>query len=496
MLRRLFLMTLASAWLGTSLLWGADNPTPKAPTEPKTSAEMSEAERLREQVLLKQTIMAQKFRTLEFSFRGLAQRLERSGKPEDKKKAAVLLQVLETANKAGTDARFARILELLKDAKSKNVADIDEALDLCESVIGDLDEILGLLLKDGEADGSRALQKRLEALIQLLDKAIRDEKIVRIHTEKGTKEKNDLGKLQDGVADSTDELAKDMEDKNRPGADRLPGKDLVRSAVGDERTASRHITDDKNEDAGNAESTAIRKLVQARDALDKLLKQLRAQEQKALLIGLLARCQIMLQAETEVREATVKIEKSVNESEEKKPSRAEVARALTQEEKQKFILQEADKARQMLKDEGSAVAFVEVFEQLRGDMEIVRKRLGKADVGEVTQSVEQDIIDTLKEMIDALDPNKKPTGTGRTPPMPPNGNPPGNDDEGRLVTRVQELKMVRSLQVKLNNRTDLYAKKYTGESPEDPAIRKEVQDLSGRQQAIQRVLKNLPEKKD
>ena len=55
------------------------------------------------------------------------------------------------------------------------------------------------------------------------------------------------------------------------------------------------------------------------------------------------------------------------------------------------IVVEARKAIEVLEAEGSAVAFPEVFQQVRDDMMHVQRRLGVSDVGAVTQTIEQDI---------------------------------------------------------------------------------------------------------
>lgn len=67
------------------------------------------------------------------------------------------------------------------------------------------------------------------------------------------------------------------------------------------------------------------------------------------------------------------------------------------------IIKEATKAIAVLEAQGAAVAFPEVFHQLRKDMEIVQRRLMRGDVGRATQDIEQDIIDTLDEMLKSLE---------------------------------------------------------------------------------------------
>ena len=54
-----------------------------------------------------------------------------------------------------------------------------------------------------------------------------------------------------------------------------------------------------------------------------------------------------------------------------------------------------DAALKILEGEGSAVAFAEVFQQVKADMKAVKNRLAKVDTGKVTVTIENDIIETL-----------------------------------------------------------------------------------------------------
>jgi hypothetical protein len=74
--------------------------------------------------------------------------------------------------------------------------------------------------------------------------------------------------------------------------------------------------------------------------------------------------------------------------------------------KVRATIQQADQAIALLEAEGSAVAFTEVFDQVREDMRHLQRRLERCDVGAKTQALEQDIIDTLDEMTKALEKGK------------------------------------------------------------------------------------------
>ncbi len=119
-------------------------------------------------------------------------------------------------------------------------------------------------------------------------------------------------------------------------------------------------------------------------------------------LDLRARCEKMLAMQLRVHHGTWAVDRAIAGTDDQKPTPANVRDALHLAAEQRQIVREANKVIRMLEAEGSAVAFLEVFMQVRDDMEVARHRLNGTDVGRVTQAIEQDIIDTLKEMIAAL----------------------------------------------------------------------------------------------
>jgi hypothetical protein len=55
-----------------------------------------------------------------------------------------------------------------------------------------------------------------------------------------------------------------------------------------------------------------------------------------------------------------------------------------------------------LEADGAAVAFVEVLQQVHGDMSTAAARLDEKDVGPETERLQHDIAETLEEMFDAV----------------------------------------------------------------------------------------------
>ena len=135
---------------------------------------------------------------------------------------------------------------------------------------------------------------------------------------------------------------------------------------------------------------------------------------------------------------------------EKKAQPVDFQNAQKQEDREAEIIHEADKAINLLQNEGSAVAFPAVFEEVRKDMSRVKERLHDANVGEDTQSIEQDIIEALTQMRDAL--KKAQAELGKSPPPPP-GSSPDQPQLQKLLDEIAELKMIRALQKQVNART-------------------------------------------
>jgi len=484
MQRLLVALVVAVAVCLVPLLPGAE-PAQNRPDAGKTPAQIKEEAALREKII------AQKYREFEISLLQVAQRLEKSANPEDRARAVALRQALDAAAKSGINTRIDKLMTLLKESKVTNLAEIKDAIEQGERLTRDLQDMLELLLKDSQLDQDRAFNKRLSELIKALDAIIRAQKVVRSQTERRTAEQAMIAKAQNKVTGDTENFAKDMEDKNQPGHDLLPGKELVKQAIGDQQAASGNIAADKNDAAVAKQTDAIDKLIKVREALDKLLQQGHERERQTLLASLRARCELLLQLQTEVYNGTVAVDKSIAANAERKPARADHQKSLDLSAREETIVAEADKAITMIKAEGSAVAFLEVFQQMRTDMTSVQRRLGKTDVGNLTQAIEKDIIDTLKEMIEALK-------RAQQAPPPGDPNPNGNQPptNGKLIDKLSELKMVRSMQAKLNQRTTQYSKQFDGEEPADPELRQEVRNLAQRQLDIQRVTEDLHTKKN
>ena len=125
---------------------------------------------------------------------------------------------------------------------------------------------------------------------------------------------------------------------------------------------------------------------------------------------------------------------------------------------------------------------------MRDDMRQVTERLAALKVEKITQGLEKDIIAALEETIAAFEQSRKDLEKKRTPPGQPAA---GQPDDMSLVDKIAELKMIRSLQMRINKRTQTYGEMIQGEQAETPDLLKALDGLAERQQRVYKAAADL-----
>jgi len=268
--------------------------------------------------------------------------------------------------------------------------------------------------------------------------------------------------------------------ENKPADDskKTAGRNEIEEARRAMERAIQELKKLRGEEASKEQSEAIAKLEEAKEKLEEILRQLREEERELLLAALEARFQKMLAMQLLVYNGTLSLAKT---------PQAEWG-ARHEDRSHTLALQEADialeatKALELLKAEGSSVAFPEAVEQLREDILIVSRRLDDNKAREITQSIEKDIIEALSEMIEAL--QKEMEKAKEKDPM--EGKPKeGKPQDPALVDKLAELKMLRSLQLRINRRTKRLGRLIEGEQATKEEVVDQLQGLAKRQARIQ-----------
>lgn len=258
----------------------------------------------------------------------------------------------------------------------------------------------------------------------------------------------------------------------------------VESARQRMRSAEQRLAAAEQEAATTEQEAALRELQAAKAELERVLRQMREEEIAQALAQLEARFRQMLQRQQAIRQETVRLDQVPSAARERE-HRLEAGR-LSRRESQ--LVADADRVRLLLEQDGTAVALPETLTQVRGDMQQIADRLAEGDPGQPTQDLEQDVIELLEELIAAVQSSQQ------TSP-PPTGEmmPSGESQEQTLVNRLAELRMIRSLQMRVNRRTAAYQALLQAEQAEDPQLLEALEALAERQARIYEVTHDLVE---
>ena len=237
--------------------------------------------------------------------------------------------------------------------------------------------------------------------------------------------------------------------------------------------------------ASDKQDKAIAELMKAKEKLEEILRQLREEERELVLAQLEARFRDMLLKQEGVNNGTLAIHAvPVDTRTDRHRNRAvEIAR----NEDEISLL--AAKALTLLREEGSSVAFPEAIEQIREDMLTVARRLERVEVGEITQNIEQDIVEGLKEIIEAL--QKELEKQKDKKQQQQQQQEQQQQQQQGLVNKLAELKMLRSLQYRVNRRTRQLGRTVDGEQAIDLDVVSQLKQLSDRQAKVQKATYDL-----
>ena len=268
---------------------------------------------------------------------------------------------------------------------------------------------------------------------------------------------------------------------------RTPGREEIERARAEMERAIEELKKKNHDGASKAQDDAIKELIAAKEKLEEILRQLRDEERELMLLALEARFQKMLAAQKAVYQGTKDLDRIDKAAWADRHS--DKATELSREENE--IALDANKALELLKEEGSSVAFPEAVEQMRDDMLDVARRLSENQVGEITQTIERNIIESLAEAIEALKKELEKLKEKKKKPQPPK---PGTPADPPLVDILAELKMLRSLQLRVNRMTKQFGRMIEspdGEQALKADVLEQLQKLGARQGRIQEATYNL-----
>ncbi|MFN9712687.1 MAG: hypothetical protein ACK57G_02650 [Planctomycetota bacterium] len=255
--------------------------------------------------------------------------------------------------------------------------------------------------------------------------------------------------------------------------------------------AEKKLREERRKEAVEEQQRAEEELQKAIVELERILMQLREEEIERAIVDLETRLRRMYDWEKAIRDSTEKLSALSGEA---KDRQLEIQSNKLSIEQMKVAM-EGQRALLLLQDEGSSQAFPEALQQVNNDAQSVVKRLVASDVSEMTLAIEDEILGALEEMLDSLkqvqkqrEENKQQQGSGQQ------GG--GGSEEQPLVDKLAELRLIKTLQLRVNRRTDRLANETSNPNDligqvADPRLLEELKALSDRQQKIQEVTREI-----
>lgn len=222
-----------------------------------------------------------------------------------------------------------------------------------------------------------------------------------------------------------------------------PGSKNVEKAEKAMKDAAEELDDKSPEKAGKHQDKAIKELEQAQKELEEAIEQLRKEEKAETLRDLEERFRKMLSLQRVINDETLALY-DVGNDHFQRSHRLQLADLST---RQRTLSNDASTCLHILEEEGSTIVFPSVLEQVSEDMATVADRLAALRVGMLTQTVEQQIVDALEQILESVkqmqQENEQNDSAGTQ----------GSSQEPPLLPFSAELKLLRSSQVRVNQRT-------------------------------------------
>ncbi|MEM6979435.1 MAG: hypothetical protein AAF539_07165 [Planctomycetota bacterium] len=310
-------------------------------------------------------------------------------------------------------------------------------------------------------------------------------------------EPKDASQSEKPSQESPSSKASDSSSGNRPPpSPQEQARRQMESAIERMRQAEQSLDKNKRSEATQQQREAEEKLRNAIDQLEKILRQLREEEIERELAKLEARLRRMAKMQSDVLDQTTQLAQTPSSQR----TRATLLKAGDLAFEEQKITLEADRAMLVLKGEGSSVAFPEVISQVRDDTRRVATRLGQAKIDGITQGIQSDVLAALEEMIAAL--QKAQRDREKKKQQAQQGQPQSSGQrEEPLVESIAELKLIRTMQKRIQGTTKRYGEILdsddSADRAEDPGdVLPLLQDLSLRQDRLYRITRDLVTKRN
>jgi hypothetical protein len=160
-------------------------------------------------------------------------------------------------------------------------------------------------------------------------------------------------------------------------------------------------------------------------------------------------------------------------------------------EEELALSEKAQQALEIILEDGTSVVFPKVVERLRDDLARVSGKLDEEETGGYTHVMQKEIETTLEELIEALKKAQEQKQGGGGGGGGGGGNP--NENEEPLLPNSAELKMLKSMQLRVNRLTEAFDTN-RGEKALDESMKKDVANISAMQREVAEMTLEIVER--
>ncbi len=460
----------------TALAWAQDAPA-SAPEPPAGGSLVDRQAAVREQLGRFETRVLKLYETLLESEPGQAHRLQ---------------DALDQLGELGVRGRIDQILDALRTGRLGNAEQMQQTL------LGDLGRILDTLTNaDSELDRLRSQRERIEKLKRGI-RTLMDEQAQALYrtqhlaedaaqreTTEGAPPPADpqaalraLEQMQRELQQRGDSLQREMRPGEQPPP--TPGTEPMQRAVEEMKNAADRLGEQSADDAVEDQKNALEQLQQSLNELDDALRQVRREEQEQTLAAVEARLESLLTRERSIREGVAGLRARPAAQWE----RAEQLRLGELTTQQRSVYEDCLRLVSILSDEGTTVIVPELLRQAAQDLAQIAARLEAAEVGDETLAAIDCVIALFEEILAAT----QQQGEVQREQRPPASQQPSAQQRQALLPGSTELKLLRSQQIRLNERARALTAQPAPESA--PAL----QELADRERALMEMARRMHER--
>lgn len=316
-----------------------------------------------------------------------------------------------------------------------------------------------------------------------------------------------LKKDQDSTRGKTQDIARRMEETppltvSPEGG--VPGRKDVESASGSMEQASDQLGQGRPGRASPSQEDALQKLRRGRERAEQTLEDLQKALRERILAYLRERITFMLEKQQRISRDTQSLDARLRAltaaastdaqtlSADREVDRRDLQRARGLSRREGALATIAQDVVDLLEEDGTTVAFPQIVGQVRTDLENVEDLLSRVETGGVTRRLQADIEATLEQILDAIKEAQK-----NPPPPDPNQGRQSRNGSGPLLPPSSELKMVLSMQRRVNKRTrDFDLDRQPGQlTAEEERQARAISDAQGEiKRLLQKIARSLGER--